>query len=259
MGGGGAISAFAHKRSGVGASVVGLPRTLVLAGILAGCTTPQVQPRAPARAPAGPVLPSPRLGRPFDVVPAESRIIILVYRAGALAVFGHDHVVSCRCVSGTVYLPRDSLRAGFDLRVSVQGFTVDDPASRAAEHSKDFPPDVPQGAQEATRHNMLSAALLNAAKYPDITLRAEGLRPSADGRPGDAEAQVRVGVAGRSRSITVPIHYDITADEIVVSGTFPLKQSDLGLTPFSAAGGALKVRDAMTVRVRFIARPAHRG
>lgn len=229
----------------------GLAGALVLAGILA-----QAPADAPARTPAGRILQSPRPGRPFEVIPAESRLTILVYRAGALAVFGHDHVVSCRCVSGTVYLPGDSLRAGFDLRVSVEGFTVDDPASRAAEHSKDFPPDVPQGAQEATRHNMLSAALLNGAKYPDITLRAEGLRPSADGKPGDAEAEVRVGVAGHSRSITVPIHYDITADEIVVSGEFPLKQSALGLTTFSAAGGALKVRDAMTVRVRLIARPA---
>jgi len=230
---------------------------MLLAGVLAGCATPQAQSPAPAQAPAGPILPSPRLGRPFDVIAAESRITILVYRAGALAVFGHDHVVSCRCVSGMIYLPRDPLRTGFDLRVSVKGFTVDDPASRAAEHSVDFPPDVPQGAQDATRHNMLSAALLNAATYPDVTLRAEGLRPSSDGKPGDAAAEVRVGVAGQSRSITVPIHYDIRADEIVVSGEFPLKQSDLGLTPFSAAGGALKVRDAMTVRLRLIARPGH--
>jgi len=250
------ISASEYKGSGAAAGVPGLLGVLALVGILAGCATPQVAPPAPASEPAKRVLPSPLPGRPFDVIPAESRLTILVYRAGALAMLGHDHVVSCRCLSGKVYLPGDPLRAGFDLRVSVKGFTVDDPAARAAEHSKEFPPDVPPGAQEATRHNMLSTALLDAATYPDITLRAQGLRPSSDGKRGDVDAEVLVGVAGQSRSITVPIHYDVRADQIVVTGEFPLKQTDLGLTPFSAAGGALKVRDDMDVRLSLIARRA---
>ncbi|HEX5460226.1 MAG TPA: YceI family protein [Steroidobacteraceae bacterium] len=253
------MSVSDYKGGGDVARLCGLLSALVLVGILAGCATPQAHPPAPAQAPARRMVPSPLLGSRFDVIPAESRLTILVYRAGALAMLGHDHVVSCRCLSGAVYLPGDPLRAGFDLRVSVKGFTVDDPAARAAEHSKDFPPDVPQGAQEATRHNMLSAALLNAAAYPDITLRAEGLRPASDGKRGHVAAQVLVGVAGRSRSIAVPIHYDIRADEIVVTGEFPLKQTDLGLTPFSAAGGALKVADAMTVRLSLVARRAHPG
>jgi hypothetical protein len=55
------------------------------------------------------------------------------------------------------------------------------------------------------------------------------------------------------------MHYDIRADEIRVTGEFPLKQTDLGLRPFSAAGGALKVRDAMTVRLNLLARVKARG
>jgi hypothetical protein len=238
------------------ARAAAFPGAIVLAGVLASCTTAQVAPPAPAQAPVGRSLPSHLLGRRFEVIPAGSRLTVLVYRAGALAMLGHDHVVSCRCLSGMVYLPRDPLRAGFDLRVSVEGFTVDDPKSRAAEHSADFPPDVPQGAQMATRHNMLSAALLNGAKYPDITLRSEGLRPSSDGKSGDVVAQVLVQVAGQRRSIAVPMHYDMRSDEVAVSGTFPLKLTDLGLVPFSAAGGALKVRDAMTVRLSLVARRA---
>lgn len=229
-------------------------RAILLAGILGSCATPQGPQPAPPPAPARRIAPSPLLGRPFEVVPAESRLTVLVYRAGALAMLGHNHVVSCRCVSGTVYLPRDPLRAGFDLRVSVKGFTVDDPQVRAAEHSTDFPPDVAQSAGEATRHNMLSAALLDAASYPDITLRSEGLRPASDGKRGEVLAQVLIQVAGRRRSIAVPMHYELRPDEVAVMGEFPLKLTDLGLTPFSAAGGALKVRDGMTVRLSLLAR-----
>ncbi|MGH8326427.1 MAG: YceI family protein, partial [Steroidobacteraceae bacterium] len=191
-------------------------------------------------------------GRPFEVVSAESRLTVLVYRAGALAALGHNHVVSCRCLSGIVYLPRDPLRAGFDLRVAVSGLTVDDPGLRAAEHSRDFPSEGSASAREGTRHNMLSAALLNAVAYPRITLRSEGLRPSADGKRGDVVAQVLVRVAGQERSIAVPMHYDIRADAVVATGEFPLKLTDLGLAPFSAAGGALKVKDEMTVRLSLI-------
>ena len=177
-----------------------------------------------------------------------------MYRAGALASFGHNHVIACRCLTGTVYLPRDHLHASFDLRVAVKKFTVDDPALRAAEHSADFPPDVPQSARQGTRHNMLGAAVLNAADFPNISLRAESLRHSPDGNPDDLIADVLVQVHGRLRSVSVPVRYDTKADEVVVTSEFPLKQTDLGLTPFIALGGALSVRDGMKVRIELIAR-----
>lgn len=221
---------------------------------LTGCVTRQVAPPVPGRPPVARLLPSPLVGRAFDVIPARSRLIVLVYRAGPLAELGHNHVIACRCLTGAVYLPHDALHAGFDLRIAVRQFTVDDPAVRAAEQSTDFPPDVPQSAREGTRHNMLSTALLNAAKFSEITLRSAGLRPSPDGKRNDIVAQVLVRTAGEQRSVAVPLHYDVRTDEIVVTGEFPLKQTDLGLTPFSALGGSLRVRNGMKVRLRLIAR-----
>lgn len=241
------------RRRGGCCKVVG---ALLCAAALTGCVTRQAAP--PGHALPARTLPSPFIGRAFDVVTAESRLIVLVYRAGPLAALGHNHVISCRCLTGRVYLPRDPLHASFDLRLDVTQFTVDDPALRAAERSTDFPPDVPQTARDGTRHNMLGAALLNAAKYPDITLRSAGLRSSPDGGRGDIVAEALVAVDGRAHSVAVPMHYDVRADEIVVTGKFPLKQTDLGLTPISVAGGAVRVRDGLTVELRLVARPRHR-
>lgn len=251
---GDAMSASAYKRGGAVASVPGLLGAILVVGILTSCATRQVAPPAPGQAAAPGVLPSPLRGRRFEVISARSRLTVLVYRAGALAALGHNHVVSCRCLSGAVYLPRDPLHTSFDLRIAVNGLTVDDPILRAAEHSRDFPPDGASSARQGTRDHMLGADLLNAVRYPDITLRSAGLRPSPDGKVGDAVAEVLVGVAGQSRSVAVRIHYDLRADEMVITGEFPLKQTDLGLTPYSLAGGALKVRDGMTVRLSLIAR-----
>ena len=244
----------AHQRRGLVANALRLFGALLLISGLTGCVTRQVAPPAPGHAPAARLVPSPLAGHPFDVIPAESRLVVLVYRAGPLAALGHNHVIACRCLTGAVYLPSDTLRASFDLRLAVKQLTVDDPALRAAEHSADFPPDVPESAREGTRHNMLGAALLNAASFPEITLRSAGLRPSPDGKRGDIVAEVLVQLAGEQHSIAVPLHYDIQADDIAVTGEFPLKQTDLGLTPFTALGGALKVRNGMKVRLRLVAR-----
>ena len=243
----------ACQRNGLVANALRILGVVLLSAGLTGCVTRQVAPPV-GRAPAARLAPSPLLGQPFDVVAAKSHLIVLVYRAGPLAALGHNHVIACRCLTGTVYLPRNPLRAGFDLRLTVKQFTVDDPALRAAEHSADFPPDVPDSARQATRHNMLGAALLNAANFPEITLRSAGLRPSPDGKPDNIVAEVIMRVAGEQHSIAVPFHYDIQGDQIVATGEFPLKQTDLGLAPFTALGGALKVRNDMKVQIELVAK-----
>ncbi|HUA24638.1 MAG TPA: YceI family protein [Steroidobacteraceae bacterium] len=235
-------------RRGVAAGTATVLGAILFAG-LSGCATRQQVAPATAR-----LVPSPLAGRPFDVVAGESQLIVLVYRAGPLAALGHNHVISCRCLTGTIHVPRDPMRASLDLRFAVGQLTVDDPGLRAARHSADFPPDVTQSARRGTRHNMLGAALLNAAKFPEIALRSAGLRPSPDGKPADVVAQVLVQIEGEWHAVGVPLRYQIRGDEIVVTGAFPLKQTDLGLTPFSALGGGLQVSDGMQIRLRLVAR-----
>ena len=244
----------ARRRWALGSEVRLALGAIVLIAGLAGCVTRPTASPAPEQAPVARAAPSPHLGQPFEVLPRDSLLVVLVYRAGALAAFGHDHIVACRCISGKLYVPGDPAQASFDLRIPVGQLTVDDPTVRAAEHSADFPADVSQSAQQAVRHNMLTPAVLDAAQYPDIVLRAEGLRHASSGKPGDIIARVLVQLRGQSRSIAVPVHYDLRADEVVASGEFPLEQTALGLTPFSTLGGALSVRNSMTVRFRLVAR-----
>lgn len=180
--------------------------------------------------------------------------MVLAYRAGPLAAMGHDHVIACHCLTGTIYLPHDPLRASFDVRIAVEQLTVDDPKLRAAERSADFPPDVPESARRGTRKHMLGPALLDAARFADIRLRSQGLRPSPDGKAGDILAQVAVRVLGGWHAVTVPLHYVIRTGEIVATGSFPLQQTDIGLTPYSVFGGALRVRDNMMIRIRLVAK-----
>jgi hypothetical protein len=43
---------------------------------------------------------------------------------------------------------------------------------------------------------------------------------------------------------------------LTVIAAFRVLQSKLGITPFSILGGAIRVRDAIDIRIRLVARPA---
>ena len=237
-----------------------------LCTLLCACPAP---PRVPSAQPApatavgaGAEAPLPHLGTPYDVAAAESLLTILVFRAGALASAGHNHVIASHTLSGTIYVPQDLAGVSFELRVPVDSLTVDDAALRAAQGSADFPPDVPESAREGTRSNMLSSALLDAEAHPEIVLRAlpAAATSSADPTPlpqsGVLQARVQAEVRGQTHTLTVPVRYQRSGQTVTVSGDFALKQSELGLTPFSAMLGALQVKDQMRVRFHIVAHAA---
>jgi hypothetical protein len=80
-------------------------------------------------------------------------------------------------------------------------------------------------------------------------------RAAADGS-GSVLAHVECTVRGQQRAVTVPVSYRLEGGTLQVSGEFPLRQSDLGLTPFTAMLGALAVQDQMRIRIRILARAA---
>ena len=61
-------------------------------------------------------------------------------------------------------------------------------------------------------------------------------------------------------AFTVPVRYQLGGvggnSTVEASGEFPLRQTDLGLTPFSALLGALQVVDEMKIRFRIVAQAA---
>jgi YceI-like domain len=219
-----------------------------------------------------------REGRPYAVVPGESLLTILALRGGALAKAGHNHVIAAHDVTGTVYVPGDVLHSSFDLRFAVAQLTIDEPQLRAQE-GPDFPPDVPEAAREGTRRNMLGEALLDAAQFSEITLASERIEagdgasqaPANGGAGGqdpdsartdathvqaNVQAHVQVTVRGQAHSLVVPVRYQLQGDSVVADGEVPIRQSELGLTPFSAALGALQVQDELHVKFHIVARVA---
>jgi polyisoprenoid-binding protein YceI len=138
--------------------------------------------------------------------------------------------------------------------VPVNEFTVDEPAMREAAGA-DFPPGVPQSARDGTRKNLLSPALLDGANYPLITLRAEGAQVGVDPlNAAPLNVAVEITLKDQVRRVSVPVQLDRQDGVLRARGEFPLKQSDLGLKPFSVAMGTLVVLDEMKIRFDIVAR-----
>jgi YceI-like domain len=229
--------------------------------VLSGCPLP---PRAPppAPVPAAPAAPAPappQLGTPYAILPQSSLLTILVYRGGALASAGHNHVIASHDLSGAIYIPSGILQSSFEVHVPVATLTVDESALRAQQPAAEFPADVSEGAKEGTRRNMLGEALLDAQRNPEIVLRSLQLEP-AGGTAADSAtvlAHVQSTVRGQPRTFMVPVRYRLGGNGTVeASGEFPLRQTELGLTPFSAMLGALQVQDEMRVSFHLVAQAA---
>jgi hypothetical protein len=231
--------------------------------MLSGCPSPPRAPPAPqpVSQPAA-AAPAPHVGTPYQIVPQSSLLTILVYRGGALASAGHNHVIASHDLTGAIYIPSTILQSSFELHVPVATLTVDEAALRAQQPMAEFPADVSDSAKEGTRRNMLGEALLDAQRNPEIVLRSLRLEPANDKAtdPAAVVAYVQSSVRGQLRTFTVPVRYRFrtaggdgaagTNGIVEASGDFALRQTDLGLTPFSAMLGALQVQDEMRISFR---------
>jgi hypothetical protein len=214
---------------------------------LAACASPPPAPRASAAQPA--VVSAPPVGAGYTVVSAESLIIIRVYRGGTLSRVGHNHIVASHSLRGTVQVAPDVARSSCELSFAVAELTVDEAELRAAQ-GPDFAAEVPDSARAGTRHNMLGPALLNAEAYPQITMHCLGFESSG----AQLIVHMQIRVRDHLAEVAVPVSYTSNAHELLAQGELALKQSDLGLTPFSAMLGALAVQDEMRLQFNIVAR-----
>jgi hypothetical protein len=214
--------------------------------LLVACGAPPSRRSAPP-GPAGAIQPPPP-GALYRIDPARSELRILVYRAGAMAQLGHNHVIVNRSLGGWVRYAGSASAAAFSLSIPAAGFVVDEAALRR-EEGADFAEETSEDAKSGTLRNMLSPAVLDAAQFPAITVRSLAVTVAH----GALEASVSVDVAGHESTLAVPFTADIAAGRLSARGTFTLRQSALGLAPFSALLGALRVQDEMRVKFEFVA------
>ncbi len=184
----------------------------------------------------------------YQIVPEESLVRILAFRGGKLASAGHNHVIASHDLSGKVWLHEEPGRSGFQIAMPVAQLAIDEQEIRN-EEGPEFAREVPQSAREGTRKNMLGAGLLQADQYPFITLTSVEVTGTFE----QLQARTRVDIRGQAHEITVPLSVQRTGNRLTATGQFAVKQSELGMEPFTVMMGALQVQDELKLKFRIVA------
>jgi polyisoprenoid-binding protein YceI len=227
---------------------VGILTAMALVG-LAAC-----QPKA-VRPPSAPISPAPSTevdttgAVRYQVDSAASEVHVLVYRGGAMARLGHNHVLSSNQVTGQILLHSDLTHSQIQLALPVASFNVDDPKIRASE-GQDFAAEVPEEAREGTRRNLMRAEVLDAEQFPTITLQSVAVA----GTHETPSLIMRITIKGVSRDVVVLASMEVQQKLLLAEGEFTILQSDFGMTPFTVALGALQVQDKLRIRFSIKAR-----
>jgi polyisoprenoid-binding protein YceI len=182
-------------------------------------------------------------GRVFRMAPENSVVQIYAFRAGRAGRLGHNHVLSAPQFTGFFHLPPSGAANGrFDLVFRLDQLEIDNPEYRStlgpAFSSVPSPEDI-----ESTREHLLGADSLQADRFPFV--RIHSLQIS--GEAPKFAAKVEVQLHGQERQMWIPLDVKGLPDQLSVSGSFVLRQTDFGVQPYSLLGGLLSVQDEVVL------------
>jgi hypothetical protein len=171
-----------------------------------------------------------------------------VYKAGAFARLGHNHVISAGELAGRVVHSAQPMQSSFELVIPYAGLVVDDPELRG-QYGEEFSSQPSPDDIAGTRKNMLTDKVLDGEHYSQLRL-------SGHATTNDLAATtlaVTVEMLGRSVELSVPSTVRVEGDTLVASGEFSLEHADLGMEPFSVMMGALQVGKQLDFSYRIVA------
>ena len=181
----------------------------------------------------------------------HSSVVVRVFPAGKLARLGHEHVVSLAPVSGLVLWSPEPHTRRADLVVDLRQLVLDDPALRRRFEldTSPTPDEIDQ-----TRENLFRSVL-----DPERPLNLSVLLTPGESPEPRQTVVAEFSLQGSNHRQAVPLTVERRGERLIFAGTFTVTQSELGLKPFAALGGLLRVADDMEVHFRLEALPWRSG
>jgi polyisoprenoid-binding protein YceI len=163
--------------------------------------------------------------RQHGIDSGKSVMTVRVYKAGVFSALGHEHEIAAPITGGVV----DSVAHHVELHIKAGSLRVHDP--NASERDRD-----------EIQKTMLGSDVLDVEHYTEIVFRSTAIEPA-----GSDFWKVRgdLTLHGQTRPMTV----DVRENSGHYVGASRFKQTEFGVKPVKAAGGAIKVKDE--VRVEF--------
>ncbi len=181
--------------------------------------------------------------RTYTIVASESSFWVFVAKAGLFSAFAHDHEIGVKSFTGKIVLPESGTGGGsLELEVNAASLAVLDKQPSEADKQKIF--------------DSMHKEVLESAKFPKIAFKSVSV---SDLKQTGADAynltlNGDLTLKGVTRRIAVPVLLTVNAQQLRAVGKYTLKQTDFGIKPYSAAGGAVKVKNEVVVNFNIVAK-----
>jgi hypothetical protein len=166
-----------------------------------------------------------------------SRVFIDLRATGPLAVLGHDPTLVARPEPFSIEVADPTgAPAGGPVEATIE--------ARFAVESIEPPAGISASDRARMRENLLSRDVLDASRHPAITLRAR--------YTGTIEAGTLTGdltVRGAPRPLSMPVRVTLDGAAWTLTGRWEGRLTALGVKPFKALLGALKLEDWIVLRL----------
>src|SRR5256885_5240384 len=182
----------------------------------------------------------------YSIDSAKSKIEIQVAKDGFFKAFGHDHVVSATKFSGSVQFGSAKVEdSSVSFTAEANSLRVTDPGESEKDRSE-------------VQATMLGEQVLDVARYPQIQFSSSAVKlVSSSKNTFDLQVSGPLTLHGTQKPVTLPVHLQISDDGSITCDTeISLLQSDFGITPYKAAGGAVKVKDKLKLTFHIVATKA---
>jgi hypothetical protein len=164
------------------------------------------------------------------VLRPDSRVLIDLRATGLLRALGHDPTLSARPESVTLGVGPDPVELPIAVRFRAEAIEP--------------PKDIGESDRAKMRDNLLSPEVLDARHFPVLELRATYAGSHAEGRlSGDLV------VRGAPHRLDMPVRIRAEDGTWHVTGQWEGTLNALGIKPFKALMGALKLEDWVRLRL----------
>ena len=180
----------------------------------------------------------------FGIDAANSHVVIEVGRSGLFGFAGHDHEVIAPAVTGRVtFDPNDWGRSTVALQFDASALKVTGKG--------DPPADVPK-----VQTVMLGEAVLDVKRFQTVAFRSRRVSVTPH-TPTSADLVIDgdLTLHGQTRPMTIRATTTVRPDGLTARGAFLITQTEFGMTPVTAGGGTVRVKDE--VRVEFDLKARH--
>ncbi len=178
----------------------------------------------------------------YSINGAKSKLQIDVYKEGAFKIFGHDHLIVAKGISGQVQFdPQNMEDSTVHLKVSANSLTAVDPG----ESEKD---------RKDVQATMTGERVLDVAKFPEIVFtstRVSAVKKTADG--WELTLGGKLNLHGVEKLVSFPLRVPAAAGELRAQGEVSILQTDYGITPLKVGGGSVKVKDKLKISFTIVA------